>query len=132
MCVDYDPSARTYATSSSLSLSSIHMSDLPSSVRGIIREQIFCGGETKGNPGRSPSLLSCCGGSLVDRRLPPSLLPPLVLRDSRSRPGSSVCAPLGGMRKAEGGDQEGRGGPLGGGTTTKGGGASRPTLSPVT
>ena len=40
---------------------------------------------------------------LVDRRLPPSLLPPLVLRDSRSRPDSSVCAPLGGMRKAEGG-----------------------------
>ncbi len=64
MCVDYDPSARTYATSPSLSLSSIHMSDPPLlSPRDMKREQIFCGGETKGHS-CSPSLLSCCGGSL--------------------------------------------------------------------
>ncbi len=138
MCVDYDPSARTYATSPSPSLSSIHMSD--PSLLGPWNERRADFSAAEKLKAIMVVLLHFClvvvGPfllPLVDRRLPPSLLPPLVLRDSRSRPDSSVCAPLGGMRKAEGGgDQGGGGGPLGGGTTKKGGGASRPTLSPVT
>ena len=78
MCVDYDPSARTYATSSSLSLSSIHMSDLPSSVRGMKGEQISAAEKLKAIV---VVLLHYClvvGPfllPLVDRRLPPSLPP---------------------------------------------------------